>query len=161
MSETEIIESIEFRSLTEDDIPFVVELEEKNFSIPWSAQSFTNIIKDDFSCSIVGILEGEVVAYSVFGVIEDYSELWNFAVTERYRRIGVGGRLLNQVIDLCRTSGVSTIFLQVRESNLAAQNLYKKNGFTYVMVQKNYYHTPVEDALVFRLDIIPPAPKRK
>ncbi len=94
-------------------------------------------------------------------MIEDYSEIWNFAVTERYRGLGVGDRLLNQVIELCRTSGVSTIFLQVRGSNLPAQSLYKKNDFTYVMVQKNYYHTPVEDAMVFRLDIIPQAPKRK
>jgi len=158
---TQIIQGLEFRSLTTEDIPSVVELEAKNFSAPWSAQSFQNVIEDDFSYSFVGVLNGQVIAYSVFGVIEDYSELWNIAVEERFRNMGIGDRLLNQVIDLCRSYGVSTIFLQVRESNIPAQNLYRKNGFTYVMVQKNYYHTPIENALVFRLDIDPPEPRRK
>jgi ribosomal-protein-alanine N-acetyltransferase len=61
--------------------------------------------------------------------------------------------MLGFVIEYCRTSGVSSLFLQVRESNRAAKRLYEKNGFVFVMVQKNYYVSPLENALVYRLDI--------
>jgi ribosomal-protein-alanine N-acetyltransferase len=149
----EVMEDIAIGFMTEEDIPFVIELERQSFSIPWSAQSFQNVIQDEFSYGLVGIAGNQLIAYAVFGAIEDYAELWNIAVEEQYRGMGIGNMMLNHVIKLCRELGVSSLFLQVRESNLTAQNLYKKNDFTFVMVQKNYYHSPVENALVFRLDI--------
>jgi ribosomal-protein-alanine N-acetyltransferase len=139
--------------MSEGDIPMVVELEKRNFSMPWSAQSFRSVLADEFSCCYVGVLDGKIVAYAMFGAIEDYAELWNLAVDEPHRRKGVGDTMLRFVIEYCRTSGVSSLFLQVRESNRAAKRLYEKNGFVFVMVQKNYYVSPLENALVYRLDI--------
>lgn len=141
-------------SMTRENIPVVAELERKNFSIPWSEQSFLNVLDDEFSFSYVGVLEGRIIAYTIFGAIDDYAELWNIAVDERARRTGIGESMLHFVIDQCREMGVASLFLQVRESNHPAISLYEKNGFTFVMVQKDYYHSPQEGALVYRLDIL-------
>lgn len=141
--------------MTEWDIPTIVELENRNFSMPWSPQSFKSILTDEFSHSYVGVLEGRIIAYAVFGAIEDYAELWNLAVDESFRGKGVGDTMLKFVIEHCRSCGVSSLFLQVRESNEPAKRLYAKNGFVFVMVQKNYYRSPVENALIYRLDIRP------
>jgi ribosomal-protein-alanine N-acetyltransferase len=149
----EIKQRLKIQTMCPDDVPVVVELEKQNFSIPWSAQSFRSVLDDEFSYGLVGILDGKIIAYAVFGVLEDYAELWNIAVDEQYRRMGIGESMLCYIIGTCRESGVYSLFLQVRESNETAQNLYQKNDFTFVMVQKNYYHSPTEDALVFRLDI--------
>ncbi|MFQ6103425.1 MAG: ribosomal protein S18-alanine N-acetyltransferase [Candidatus Glassbacteria bacterium] len=146
-------ERLEIAPMRMEDIEIVAELEKRNFSIPWSANSFLSVLEDDFSYGLVGILDGQIIAYAIFGTMDDYAELWNIAVEENFRRRGIGNRMLHHVIDLCRKSGVSSLFLQVRESNQPAQNLYRKNGFSFVMVQKNYYNAPVEDALVYRLDI--------
>ena len=140
-------------AMTSEDVPIVARLERKNFSTPWSEQSFLNVLDDEFSFSYVGALEGRIIAYTIFGAIDDYAELWNIAVDERERRKGIGERMLHVVIDRCREMGVASLFLQVRESNQPAINLYQKNGFTFVVVQKDYYQSPREDALIYRLDI--------
>jgi ribosomal-protein-alanine N-acetyltransferase len=49
--------------------------------------------------------------------------------------------------------GVKQIFLEVRQSNLPARQLYEKCGFQSVGVRKNFYRFPQEDALVLRLSI--------
>lgn len=145
--------TFEIHPMKLEDISFVTKLERKNFSIPWSARSFQNVIEDSFSFSYIGVLLGKIIAYAVFGALDDYAELWNIAVDQDHRGRGYGDMMLRHVIDHCRKSGVSSLFLQVRKSNNAARKLYEKHGFVFVMVQKNYYHSPREDALVYRLDI--------
>jgi ribosomal-protein-alanine N-acetyltransferase len=135
------------------DIPRVAELERRNFSVPWSTQSFQSVVEDPFSYCFVGVLGGRIVAYTVFGAIDDYAELWNIAVDPDYRGRGLGDTMLRYVIGCCRGLGVSSLFLQVRKSNQVALKLYEKHGFVFVMVQKNYYTIPREDAHVYRLDV--------
>ena len=148
-------EKFEILPMREEDVSLVVELEKRNFSTPWSTQSFLSVLEDDFSYSIVGRVEGKIIAYAVFSALDDYAELWNIAVDEHHRRKGIGDRMLHHVIDICRESRVSSLFLQVRESNQPAQRLYRKNGFSFVMGQKNYYRSPVAEALIYSLDLHP------
>jgi ribosomal-protein-alanine N-acetyltransferase len=42
-------------------------------------------------------------------------------------------------------------FLEVRESNVAALNFYKNLGFVEIGRRENYYHTPLEAAIVMRV----------
>ena len=44
------------------------------------------------------------------------------------------------------------MFLEVRESNVAARALYASRGFSAVGRRRGYYRHPVEDALVLRRD---------
>jgi ribosomal-protein-alanine N-acetyltransferase len=150
-----IAEKLRILPMSEWDIPTIVDLEKQSFSMPWSPQSFRSILADAFSFSYVGVLEGKIITYAVFGAIEDYAELWNLAVDESHRGKGIGDTMLKFVIEHCRGSDVSSLFLQVRESNGTAKRLYERNGFVFVMVQKDYYRSPLEDALVYRLDIKP------
>ncbi len=145
--------TFEILPMQADDIPAVTDLERRNFSVPWSAQSFRSVVEDAFSYCFVGVLEGRIIAYAVFGALDDYAELWNIAVDQDFRGRGFGDAMLRHVVEHCRKMGVSSLFLQVRKSNHAALKLYEKHGFVFVMAQKNYYHIPREDALVYRLDI--------
>jgi len=47
-----------------------------------------------------------------------------------------------------KKEGVSYIFLEVRPSNKTAVALYKKLGFQKLGLRKNYYHNPIEDAII-------------
>jgi ribosomal-protein-alanine N-acetyltransferase len=84
-----------------------------------------------------------------------YTELdvLNFGVPEKNRRRGVGGALLGSLIEQAGKIGIESIWLEVRQSNLEAVNLYKKKGFSVIQTRKNFYTQPLEDALVLKLAV--------
>lgn len=71
-----------------------------------------------------------------------------FAVRERYRRLGVGERLLIAAIEQSMAYDQEVVTLEVRASNDAAQRLYEKYGFANVGVRKRYYTDDNEDAVI-------------
>ena len=92
--------------------------------------------------------------YALIDLIEDEAELLQIGVLPLFRRKGIGGALLNEVIAYLKNEQVSRLFLEVRESNCVAQALYKSYGFKESGRRKGYYKSPNEDALNFMLILI-------
>jgi [ribosomal protein S18]-alanine N-acetyltransferase len=69
------------------------------------------------------------------------------------RRRGIGTALVRRMLEDFQRRGVVSAFLEVRESNLPAQQLYESFGFTAVGRRAHYYHRPMEDAVVLRAAI--------
>lgn len=95
---------------------------------------------------------GGVVGFIVGRQVGDEWEIENIAVTGSARRRGLGTRLLGEFLDLVRDRGCNVIFLEVRESNLAARALYEKWAFVEAGRRKGYYQGPCEDALVLKFN---------
>src|SRR5579864_607183 len=93
---------------------------------------------------------GNVVGFIVWRQVEDEWEIENVAVTGSARRCGLGSRLVGELLDLVRSRGGKSVFLEVRESNGAARSLYEKWAFLEVGRRKMYYQNPAEDALVLK-----------
>lgn len=93
---------------------------------------------------------GNVVGFIVGRQVEDEWEIENIAVTGSARRCGLGSRLVGELLDLVRSRGGKSVFLEVRESNRAARSLYEKWAFLEVGRRKMYYQNPAEDALVLK-----------
>jgi ribosomal-protein-alanine acetyltransferase len=74
-------------------------------------------------------------------------ELENIAVLPEFRRHGLGRQLLSALLNQARLQGAERIFLEVRESNLAAAGLYHAAGFQQLGRRLGYYLNPTEDAL--------------
>jgi ribosomal-protein-alanine N-acetyltransferase len=70
------------------------------------------------------------------------------AVRERYRRMGIGERLLIAAIEIALEANEEAMTLEVRASNDAAQQLYLKYGFVRVGLRKRYYTDNQEDAVL-------------
>ena len=94
--------------------------------------------------------EGTVAGFIVGRQVQDEWEIENIAVTDAARRCGLGSRLVGELLDLVRTRGGKSVFLEVRESNRAARSLYEKWAFLEVGRRKMYYQNPAEDALVLK-----------
>ena len=94
--------------------------------------------------------DGNVVGFIVGRRVEDEWEIENIAVTGAARRRGLGSRLVGELLDLARSHGGKSVFLEVRESNRAARSLYEKWAFIEVGRRKAYYQNPPEDALVLK-----------
>jgi [ribosomal protein S18]-alanine N-acetyltransferase len=115
-----------------------------------NSQSIDPNIKVQPRTALVVEQQGSVVGFIVGRQVEDEWEIENIAVTDAARRCGLGSRLVGELLDLVRTRGGKSVFLEVRESNRAARSLYEKWAFLEVGRRKMYYQNPAEDALVLK-----------
>jgi [ribosomal protein S18]-alanine N-acetyltransferase len=98
----------------------------------------------DFRVATIG---GKVAGFLVVRrVAPDECEILNLAVAPEHRRKGVARALVEAAIQDRR----DTFFLEVRESNTAAQAFYKSMGFQGVSRRREYYQSPLESAIVMK-----------
>jgi len=79
-------------------------------------------------------------------VAPDEIEILNVAVDPIFRRRGAARALVQELIGRNR----GTLYLEVRQSNLAARKLYHSLGFEAIAVRQDYYSGPVESAIVMK-----------
>jgi len=96
---------------------------------------------------------GAVIGYVIAHHAVDEAEILNLGVAATQRRHGAGRALVEAILGALRTKGIGAVYLEVRESNAAAQRLYAALGFGQVGRRRGYYRTPVEDAVVLRATI--------
>ena len=127
----------------------ITEIESICFSSPWSKKSFTEgMANKDIQSYFTALYNGEVVGYiCIFHLFEE-GELLNIAVSPDYRKHKIGQSLIDFMFNYLKAKNVSRITLEVRESNIPAKKLYKKNGFIPLGIRKNYYTAPIENAIV-------------
>ena len=85
-------------------------------------------------------------------------ELENIAVADAAKRRGYGALLIASLLEHARGNRASSIFLEVRASNVAARRLYEKFGFEVASRRPQYYRNPSEDAVLYRLELRESAP---
>jgi len=137
------------RRMADGDVGRVVEIEHEAFSSPWKAETFVTLLeRPGAELWVLEHPEAGVVGYFVLWCILDQGELANIAVTAEHRGQGHGAYLLGQVLDVARSRGVESLYLEVRVSNLDAIRLYHSFGFEDLGVRKDYYDAPREDARV-------------
>ncbi len=138
-----------------EDLDVVMVIEQFSFSTPWSRGSFRNLLGRKDADLWVAVAEGEVIAYAVVWYAATECELGNLAVAPERRGQGVGRWLLEWALRKAGERGAERIFLEVRMSNQAAQDLYESRGFVQVGLRRRYYRGPTEDARVMCLDLAP------
>lgn len=95
-----------------------------------------------------------IIGFAGIWVLADEAHITNIAVRQPYQRQGIGELLLISTIDLAKEMKASIITLEVRASNLIAQNLYKKYGFTQVGIRRGYYLDNREDGVLMSTEDI-------
>ena len=138
---------------TRKDAPCVAKIEKECFSTPFKEEDIISYLKSPIWHFLVAKCEGEVVGYVSFTIIIDECQIVNVATSQDYRKMGVGKSLIEELLSYAKKSGVSKVYLEVRESNLPAISLYEKYGFEIVGVSKNHYSQPTENALLMNLEI--------
>ena len=143
------------RQLEYKDCRELSEIEAENFSIPWSQKSLEEECTNDNSIYIIASYKEsqEIAGHVGMHISFDEAEITNVVVRSKFRKKGIACLLLGQLIEMGRDRAVNRYYLEVRKSNQAAQNLYKKLGFKEVGIRKNFYEKPLEDALVMILQV--------
>lgn len=138
------------RDARPEDMDAIAEIERRAFSDPWTVASFRALLAAPQARLRIAELDGRLAGYSVAWHIGDEAELANLAVEPDLRRRGIGALLLDDLLALADLAPGQTVYLEVRESNEAAQALYRSRGFEAAGRRRNYYAHPSEDALVLR-----------
>ncbi|HHW12804.1 MAG TPA: ribosomal protein S18-alanine N-acetyltransferase [Firmicutes bacterium] len=137
------------KPMTLDDLPEVLAIEEQCFPVPWSRSAFLyELLENERAYYCVAKTATKVVGYVGMWVILDEGHITNLAVDPAYRRKGIGRALLEHLITEGKKRGVRFLTLEVRSSNLVAQQLYRKLGFYEAGVRPGYYQDNQEDAII-------------
>jgi ribosomal-protein-alanine N-acetyltransferase len=143
-------------TMTRGHLREVLEIERAVFSDPWSLPSFEHEVKGGpvSLCRVARLWpEGGVVGYFVAWRVEDEVHLGNIAVAPAHQGQGIGQELLDDLFTEASAGGGRVLTLEVRESNLAAQRLYLRNGFKPVALRRRYYPDNHEDAIVMMREL--------
>ena len=135
------------------DVAALAALERRCFSDPWSDASFREAVEGGWSFGLVAEDGPEIAGYLIARDAAGTGEILNLAVAPEQRRSGIARQLLDAGLAALAGRNVEEVFLEVRESNLAAQALYVGAGFRPVGQRSGYYRSPKEDALVLRREL--------
>lgn len=125
------------------------QIEIECFSVPWSREALEEELENPYAHYVVCTDgAGNVLGYIGSRIVLDSADITNVAVRPQYRRRGIARQLVGRMLEQMAEKGVAGVLLEVRESNLPAQNCYAQAGFTVVGRRKNYYELPKEDALL-------------
>lgn len=137
------------RMAEEKDAPEMAELDKVCFADPWSEASFRQeMTENDRAFYIVAEIEGKVVGYAGLWAILDEGHITNVAVSPDYRRKGIGRAIVGTLVEAAEENGLTSFTLEVRESNLPAQELYTEFGFEPAGLRKGYYLDNGENAVI-------------
>lgn len=136
-----------------EDILRISEMEKECFpQEPWSYRMLVSSFESDNFIGVAAVEDGEIIGYGGISLAMEQADIENIAVAETYRRGGVGGAILGELLRIAAENGVLRVFLEVRVSNCEAMGLYLKHGFRGVYARTRYY-TDGEDCLVMAKEL--------
>ncbi|TLN00063.1 ribosomal-protein-alanine N-acetyltransferase [bacterium] len=131
----------------------VLAIENISFPTPWSRTAFAHeLLHNDFAYYIVALEGKQVIGYAGMWRILDEGHITTLAVHPDYRRRKIGAGLLKELLREGVRRGCARMTLEVRPSNIAAQELYTKMGFVSHGRRPGYYSDTKEDAIIMWKD---------
>ncbi|MBR0573760.1 MULTISPECIES: ribosomal protein S18-alanine N-acetyltransferase [Pasteurellaceae] len=140
-------------NIKSQDFDLLFEIEQKAHPVPWSKGTLLNNQGERY-LNLKLIEEDQIVGFAICYKTLDEATLFNIAVDPEFQGKDYGKRLLNSLILQLKQQGIITLWLEVRESNRKAIQLYQHLDFVEVDIRKNYYPTPnggKENAIVMAL----------
>ena len=132
------------------DLEGVLEVEAESFTNPWTRDMYSREMQNRSVCHIL-IARTEdcrVAGFCAFWLVVDEIHINNLAMRSQFRAQGIGTALLHRVLVEARQLGAKRATLEVRVSNDDARRLYERLGSYVAGTRRNYYTSPVEDALI-------------
>lgn len=159
---------LKIRRMNEDDLQSVKYLESACGLSFWSIEDYKDSLNNKDYIPFVAQLSDKIIGFIVarlitidkcdVGFIEYENrfeiEVYNIAIDEKYRKKGIGRKLLDCCFDIEELQGNVIYQLDVRKSNEAAIEFYKKQGFVIKGIRKKFYNNPCEDAFYMSLEKI-------
>jgi ribosomal-protein-alanine N-acetyltransferase len=158
-----------FENMRWEDVPEVMAIEQRSFTLPWSANTYRHELLDnqsahyfvlryrsDWAPSRAGWLSRlvrrpppaamKIIGFGGFWLIAGEAHISTIAVDTVWRGRGLGEYLLASMVEQAMALNADQVTLEVRIGNHVAQNLYRKYGFEITGKRLRYYQDNNEDA---------------
>lgn len=157
-----------------EDIEQVMAIERVSFPLPWSLNTYRHELLENMHSHYIVVRQdtppappaslwarwfggnqprrAPVLGYGGFWLVVDEAHISTIATATAWRRRGLGELLLLTMIERGLELGAQLVTLEVRVSNIIAQNLYRKYGFETIGRRKHYYRDNGEDAFIMSIE---------
>ena len=144
---------MEINEMTLDDLELIKDTLYSEYDNFWSYNILKNELLNDKTTYIVAKENNQIVGFAGIMTCLDEATLNNIVVKKSCRGRGIGGELLDTIIELCADLNMKSLTLEVDSSNTPAINLYKKFGFQNLGIRKKYYNHTSDAIIMTKYDI--------
>lgn len=144
---------MEIMTMTLKDLEDMKDILYSDFDNFWSYNVLKQELENPNTTYIIAKEISEVVGFAGISVLFDEATLNNIVVKKSCRGKGIGGELLESLIELCSDMSIKSFTLEVNTENIPAINLYKKFGFKNVGTRKKYYNNTNDAFIMTKYDI--------
>lgn len=142
------VRNLKITNMNADTVKAVEKLERLCFASPWSLDSLITELSNPLAVFLTAGVDGEIIGYAGMHHVVDEGYVTNVAVLPDYRGRGIARALVGELLEYGKRNGLCIITLEVRESNMAARNLYESLNFETVGRRRGFYTHPTEDAIL-------------
>lgn len=139
------------KEMDSSDLKGVYEVSSLSLKETWSLNSIEKELNNKLATYIICLEDSKVLGFAGSWLIASEGQITNVAVHPNSRGKGIGKYLMKKLIFALKNKGCTDITLEVRKSNIIAQNLYKSLGFKDEGIRKNFYEDNKEDAIIMWL----------
>ena len=143
---------MEITSMTLSDLELMKDTLYSDFDIFWSYNVLKQELENEKTKYIIAKENNEVVGFAGILVVLDEATLNNIVVKKSCRCRGIGGELLETLIDLCADLKLKSFTLEVNVENIPAIKLYEKFGFKNLGIRKKYYNNSTDAYIMTKSD---------
>lgn len=133
------MDNIQILKMDVNDIDDALLLEESHNIHILSKNILEKDLKETNNHYLIAKQNNEILGYIGISYIIDTADIISIVVSKKHTKKGIASLLLNNIFEFCKLNNISKIMLEVRETNIPAQNLYLKHGFEKISERKNYY----------------------
>ena len=144
---------MEITEMTLDDLELMKDTLYSDFDNFWSYNILKQELENEKTTYVVAKENSKIVGFAGMMVFMDEATLNNIVVKKSCRGRGIGGELLESLIEICADLNLKTFTLEVNTSNTPAINLYEKFGFQNLGIRKKYYNNSQDAYIMTKYDI--------
>lgn len=140
--------------MRETDIDALLAIEARSNPAPMRETQLRDAFASDVNRTFVLREQQTIIGFIIYQIAVDTADIVHLVIDESQQGKGFATLLLSKTMRQLQQIGVTSCFLEVRESNVTAQALYKKCDFVVSGKRKNYYHSPKEHAILMVTSIV-------
>ncbi len=144
---------MEITEMTLDDLELMKDTLYSDFDNFWSYNILKQELENEKTTYVVAKENNEIVGFAGMMVFMDEATLNNIVVKKSCRGRGIGGELLEALIEICADLNLKTFTLEVNTSNIPAIKLYEKFGFQNLGIRKKYYNNSQDAYIMTKYDL--------
>ena len=151
-AERALEEKIQIFPMSTADIASISPNFEENFDKFWNINNLKNDFGNPNATYFIAKLDDEIVGFAGILKICDEANIMNIVTKTSKRHLGVGEKLLKELISSAKKQNLKSITLEVNINNYPAIHLYEKFNFKRIGLRKKYYNN-TDDELIMTLEI--------